>query len=91
MTNETIQNPTVEKESLAPASCRAVTPRYQAAENPDAYVLTVFVPGSATADVETIVEGDRLVAAGPRRRPGLPSIVRSPRPTTVWCSSWIAG
>jgi HSP20 family protein len=67
MTNETIQNPTVEKESLAPASCRAVTPRYQAAENPDAYVLTVFVPGSATADVETIVEGDRLVVNARRR------------------------
>jgi len=61
MTNETTQNPTVEKTCSTAASCRTVTPRYQAAENPDAYVLTVFVPGSTTAEVETIVEGDRLV------------------------------
>lgn len=62
MTNETTQNGTVEKTSTpAVAPRRTVVPRYSVAENQDAYVITAFVPGSTASEVETIVDGDRLI------------------------------
>jgi HSP20 family protein len=56
--NETAQNG-----SAAPAVAprRTVVPRYSVSENPDAYVITAFVPGSSASEVETIVDGDKLV------------------------------
>lgn len=44
-----------------PASRTAATPRYRVEENADAYVITAHVPGASAADVETIVDGEKLV------------------------------
>lgn len=48
---------TIEK----PATRTAVTPRYRVEEIADAYVITADVPGASAADVETIVDGEKLV------------------------------
>jgi HSP20 family protein len=45
----------------APAARYAVTPRYRVEENADAYVITAHVPGTSASDVETIVDGEKLV------------------------------
>jgi HSP20 family protein len=59
MTQSTDTTATVEKP--APATRCAVTPRYRVEENADAYVITAQVPGASAADVETIVDGEKLV------------------------------
>lgn len=58
MTQNTETPVTLEK-PIAPRP--AVTPRYRVEENADAYVITARVPGAAAGDVETIVDGDKLV------------------------------
>jgi HSP20 family protein len=52
-----------EKQPTTPASAPrcTVTPRHAVRENADAYVLTAHVPGATVSDVETIVDGEKLV------------------------------
>jgi HSP20 family protein len=38
-----------------------VSPRYGVTENADSYIVKAAVPGVAPADVETIVDGEKLV------------------------------
>jgi HSP20 family protein len=60
----TTDNPSTAAKPAAtstPAARCAVAPRYRVEENADAYVLTARVPGAAASDVETIVDGDKLV------------------------------
>jgi HSP20 family protein len=45
----------------AAAPRRTVVPRYSVAENADAYEVTAFVPGSSASEVETIVDGEKLI------------------------------
>ena len=70
-------------------------PRYRVEENADAYVITARVPGAAAADVETIVDGDKLVVNARRnwqfRKAGRQSIAKSRgRITGSCCSSTAA-
>lgn len=44
-----------------PAARPAVTPHYRVEEIADAYVITADVPGASAAEVETIVDGEKLV------------------------------
>jgi len=60
MTQSTDTTPTVEK-PVTPAPRGAVTPRYRVEENADAYIVTAQVPGASAGDVETIVDGEKLV------------------------------
>lgn len=53
--------PLAEKPATAPQTRFTVTPRHRAEETADAYVITAHVPGAAAADVETIVDGEKLV------------------------------
>jgi HSP20 family protein len=61
MTSSTNTTPAPEKTTLAPGARYAVTPRYRIEENSDSYVITAHVPGTSAADVETIVDGEKLV------------------------------
>ena len=60
MTQSTDTTPTIEK-PVAPAPRGAATPRYRVEENADAYIVTAQVPGASAGDVETIVDGEKLV------------------------------
>jgi HSP20 family protein len=53
-----------EKNAAAAAEAPArptLSPRYGISENEQAYVVTAYVPGVAPADIETIVDGEKLV------------------------------
>jgi HSP20 family protein len=53
--------PLAEKPASAPQTRFTVTPRYRVEETADAYVITAHVPGASANDVETIVDGEKLV------------------------------
>jgi HSP20 family protein len=58
MTTQTEQNPA----SAIQAPARpTMSPRYGISENEQAYTVTAYVPGVAPSDVETIVDGEKLV------------------------------
>ena len=59
MSTTTSTNPITSAPQAAPRP--VVTPRYRVEEKADAYVLTAHVPGASAADVETIVDGEKLV------------------------------
>jgi HSP20 family molecular chaperone IbpA len=61
MTQDPTTTPLAEKPAAAPQTRFTVTPRYRVEENADAYVITADVPGAAATDVETIVDGEKLV------------------------------
>ncbi len=46
----------------APENARpAMSPRYGIAENENAYVVTAYVPGVSPTDIETVVDGEKLI------------------------------
>ena len=52
----------IQASEKAPEAMRpAMSPRYGIAENENAYVVTAYVPGVAPADVETTVDGEKLI------------------------------
>jgi len=57
MTTQTEKAPARETAPARPT----MSPRYGISENEQAYVVTAYVPGVAPADVETIVDGEKLV------------------------------
>jgi HSP20 family protein len=61
MTPSTDPTSTVEKPATTPATRCSATPRYRVEENADAYIVTAHVPGASASDVETIVDGEKLV------------------------------
>jgi HSP20 family protein len=58
MTNQTTQT---ESAALATATRRTVAPRYTVEETAEAYLITAYVPGASASEVETIVDGEKLV------------------------------
>ncbi len=60
MTQNT-NNSLAENPASAPQTRFTVTPRYRVEETADAYTITAQVPGASAADVETIVDGEKLV------------------------------
>jgi HSP20 family protein len=50
-----------EKPACAPQNRFTVTPHHRVEETADAYVITAQVPGASANDVETIVDGEKLV------------------------------
>jgi len=58
MTTQTEQNPACAVQAPARPT---ISPRYGISENEQAYTVTAYVPGVAPADVETIVDGEKLV------------------------------
>jgi HSP20 family protein len=61
MTQDPTTTPLAEKPAAAPPTRYTATPRYRVQETADAYVITAHVPGAGAADVETIVDGEKLV------------------------------
>jgi len=61
MTQDNTTQPLAEKPAAAPQTRFTITPRYRAEETTDAYVITAHVPGTSANDVETIVDGEKLV------------------------------
>ncbi len=59
MTTQTEINPAPAMKTAA--SRPAIAPHYRIAEEESAYVVTAHVPGVAAADVETIIDGEKLV------------------------------
>ncbi len=51
----------VEKQPATRSARPAVSPRYGVTENEHAYIVTAAVPGVAAAEVETILDGEKLV------------------------------
>jgi len=58
MTTQTEQIPATAEQAPARPT---MSPRYGISENEQAYTVTAYVPGVAPADVETIVDGEKLV------------------------------
>jgi HSP20 family protein len=57
----TQSNTTSFAEKPATPTRYTATPRHRVEETADAYVITAHVPGAGAADVETIVDGEKLV------------------------------
>jgi HSP20 family protein len=65
MTTQTEKNPA--PASPAPKADRpTLPPRYGISENGNAYTVTAYVPGVAPANIETIVDGEKLIVNGRR-------------------------
>ena len=58
MTTQTEQTPAAAQQAPARPT---ISPRYGISENEQAYTVTAYVPGVAPVEVETIVDGEKLV------------------------------
>jgi len=61
MTQDKTTTSLAEKPASAPETRYTATPRYRVDETTDAYVITAQVSGASAANVETIVDGEKLV------------------------------